>query len=232
MMTEKNSLTKRLCQPALTIVCITSWLLVVAVQSVQAQDKTSGQRFRLTADELKSFEGYYRFTKNLDDYIEMTAAGNGLLAKRLNEGREFFLTPKSSTEFVSEIEKISVKFNKDNTGKVTEVLVLGKDVWKKVAKYELRKIIGLSPQKLKVLEGKYTFAFQQGEREFLDIIAKEDHIVLIENWTGNQIKFSPLSELEFVNQERTFPLKFIKDDSGAVTKVLAFNRDLWTKVNQ
>ena len=32
--------------------------------------------------------------------------------------------------------------------------------------------------------------------------------------------------------ERAFPLKFTRDKSGVVTHVLAFNRDLWTKVQQ
>jgi hypothetical protein len=89
--------------------------------------------------------------------------------------------------------------------------------------------VKLSPQKLKAFEGKYVFQFQPGQNAYLQITAKEDHLMVKEMWTGNEMKFLPTSELDFYHKERTFPLKFTKNDKGAVTHVLAFNKDLWTK---
>jgi hypothetical protein len=89
--------------------------------------------------------------------------------------------------------------------------------------------VKLSPQKLKAFEGKYVFQFQPGQNAYLQITAKEDHLMVKEMWTGNEMKFLPTSELDFYHKERTFPLKFTKDNKGVVTHVLAFNKDLWTK---
>ncbi len=58
------------------------------------------------------------------------------------------------------------------------------------------------------------------------------HLILKESWSGNEIKFLPSSELEFFNTQRAFPLKFTKDNTGKVVQVLAFNRDLWTRVKE
>ena len=91
------------------------------------------------------------------------------------------------------------------------------------------KVVKLSPQKLKAFEGRYVFQFQPGQNAYLQITAKEDHLMVKEMWTGNEMKFVPTSELDFYHKERTFPLKFTKDSKGVVTHVLAFNRDLWTK---
>jgi hypothetical protein len=51
-------------------------------------------------------------------------------------------------------------------------------------------------------------------------------------WSGNEFRFDAYSEHEFYSRERGFPLQFMKDNNGTVTKVLAFNRDLWTKVKE
>ena len=86
-----------------------------------------------------------------------------------------------------------------------------------------------TPKQLKAFEGKYTFQFQPGQTAYLQITAKEDHLMVKELWTGNEMKFLPTSELDFFHKERAFPLKFTKDNKGVVTHVLAFNKDLWTK---
>ena len=50
--------------------------------------------------------------------------------------------------------------------------------------------------------------------------------------SGNEIKFKPYTEIEFLNDDKNFPLKFTRTGDGTVTHVLAFNRDLWTKVKE
>lgn len=192
--------------------------------------QVSNPSFVLKPQELKSFEGYYQFERNSSAFLKLTAKENGLVAKQLWDDKEFFIVPKSELEFYSPKEHFPATFTKDSNGKVVRVLVFQKDTWKKVPNYTERKTITLSPDQLKKYEGKYSFQFQPGQDAFIQISAKEDHLLLTENWTGNQIKFLPLSELDFYNKERTFPLKFIKDSNGAITKVLAFERDLWTRV--
>src|SRR5690348_10868646 len=75
-----------------------------------------------------------------------------------------------------------------------------------------------TPQQLKAFEGKYHFQFEPGKDAYIQITAKQDHLVLKESWTGNEIPFSKVSELEFLNKEKSFPLKFTKDKSGVMTQ--------------
>jgi hypothetical protein len=46
-------------------------------------------------------------------------------------------------------------------------------------------------------------------------------------WDGEEIFFEAQSELEFLNKEMSFPLKFSRNSKGKITEVLAFNRDVW-----
>ena len=107
---------------------------------------------------------------------------------------------------------------------------MDKDVWVKVSRYTPRKFITLSPEKLKAFAGKYTFQFQPGKDAFIVVTSKGNQLVLKETWNGNEIVFDAYSEHEFYNRERAFTLQFMKDRNGTVTQVLAFSRDLWTKV--
>jgi uncharacterized protein YjhX (UPF0386 family) len=195
-----------------------------------ASQQSATTPYKLAANELKAFDGYYQFDKNVDQYLLVTSKDDGLIAKQLWDGKEFFVLPKSPLEFYSQKEQFPAKFSKDSNGKVTHVVVFNRDTWKKVSSYTPKKFIILAPDKLKAFEGKYTFQFQPGQDAFLTIAAIQDHLVLTEQWSGNEVKFRPTSAMEFYNLERSFPLKFTKDNSGTVTKVLAFNRDLWVKV--
>lgn len=190
------------------------------------------QEFNLTQKELKEFEGFYQFQKNPEAYLQFTVKDKGLIAKQVWDGKEFFILPRSATEFYSQKENYPATFKKAEDGKVSQVLVMGKDVWVKVAHYTPRKLVTLSPEELKAFEGKYTFQFQPDKDEFIVITRKGNQLVLKEMWSGNEIVFDAYSGHEFYNKERAFPLQFMKDSKGAVTKVLAFNRDLWTKVKE
>jgi len=81
---------------------------------------------------------------------------------------------------------------------------------------------------LKAFEGYYQF--QNNKDVFLQIIAKGNNLILKQLWDGEEIIFVQKSELEFFNEEKSFPLKFSKDKNGVITQVLAFDRDLWNKV--
>ena len=82
----------------------------------------------------------------------------------------------------------------------------------------------ISPQDLKPLEGYY----KMGDA-YIHISAAMNGLVLEQMWDNQKISFYPQTGLEFMNNERNFPLKFTKTPDGAVTQVLAFDRDLWIK---
>lgn len=188
------------------------------------------QEFTLTQKELKAFEGFYQFQKNPEAYLHFTVKDKGLIAKQVWDGKEFFIVPKSALEFYSQQEHYPAKFIKAHDGVISQVHVMDKDVWVKVSRYTPRKFITLSPEKLKAFEGKYTFQFQPGKDAFIVVTSKGNQLVLKETWNGNEIVFDAYSEHEFYNRERAFTLQFMKDRNGTVTQVLAFSRDLWTKV--
>jgi uncharacterized protein YjhX (UPF0386 family) len=83
-------------------------------------------------------------------------------------------------------------------------------------------------QDLKAFEGYYQFELNKDS--YIQIRATGDQLILKQLWDDQEIVFKQQSSLEFSNQNKNFPLKFFKNDQGAVVQVLAFNRDHWNKV--
>ena len=83
----------------------------------------------------------------------------------------------------------------------------------------------------KAYEGYYKFQFEPGKNEYIKIITKNNHLVLIETWNGAEITFEQKSELEFFNESRNYPIKFTKTKEGVIIEVLVHNKDVWKKAN-
>jgi len=94
---------------------------------------------------------------------------------------------------------------------------------------KVKKIVTLQPAQLKALEGYYEM---EGNKEMhLQFTAKNNQLILKQLWDGREVTFDAESELEFFNRQFPFPLKFSKDASGKVNQVLAFERDMWKRVD-
>jgi uncharacterized protein YjhX (UPF0386 family) len=65
---------------------------------------------------------------------------------------------------------------------------------------------------------------------YLQILVKNNKLVLKELWDNREITFEQKSDLSFYNDEASFPLAFSKNAKGEITEVLAFDRDNWIKV--
>jgi len=185
-------------------------------------------------DPQKKFEGYYQLTSDTSVFLQITPQGNNLILHQLWDGKEIRFERKSEMEFFNEEQSFPLSFGSDQNGNITQVLAFDRDVWKKVKNYRpvVNIEIHLSAEQLKAFEGKYTMQFEKGEDSYIQIIAAADHITLKQLWDEKEINFVPKSNVEFFCKEHSFPLKFIKDDSGNVIQVLAFNRDLWQRVKQ
>jgi len=83
-------------------------------------------------------------------------------------------------------------------------------------------------QPLKKFEGYYQFT--NDTSTYLQITSQGNNLILHQLWDGKEISFEHKSELEFFNDEYSFPLKFSSDQNGIITQVTAFDRDLWNKV--
>ena len=64
---------------------------------------------------------------------------------------------------------------------------------------------------------------------YLQIMVKDNKLVLKQLWDNREITFDQKSDLYFYNDEHSFPLKFSKGTNGEITQVLAFERDTWIK---
>jgi hypothetical protein len=183
---------------------------------------------------LTAFEGIYQNKINTFFYFKITVNGTGLLAKQVDGDRQIVLTRKSEFGFEMKDddgdETIPVTFSKNDAGEITGVLVGDKDQWTKVKEYVPTKEVTLTAQQLKAFEGKYKF--EEKDDAYLQITATAAGLTLKQLWDNRAFDFVPISDVDFLNKQQAFPLKFTKDSSGNVTKVLAFNRDLWDKVKE
>jgi len=84
-------------------------------------------------------------------------------------------------------------------------------------------------QDLKKFEGYYHST--DDTSTYLQIRAQGSNLILHQLWDDREISFDRKSDLDFENQAQSFPLKFSSDQKGNISKVLAFNRDVWIKVN-
>jgi len=183
---------------------------------------------------LAAFEGIYQNKANTFAYFNVKAVNNTLVAKQIDGNREIVLTRKSDLGFEMKDddgdETIPVAFSKNDAGEIAQLMVGGRDAWVKVKEYIPVKEVKLTADQLKAFEGKYKF--EEKDDAFLQITATADGLLLKQLWDGKEINFMAISDLDFINKENMFPLKFTKDQKGNVIKVLAFNRDMWDKVKE
>jgi len=83
-------------------------------------------------------------------------------------------------------------------------------------------------QPLKSFQGYYQF--QEDTDTYLQISIRENNLILKQLWDGKEIVFARKSDLEFFNDEHSFPLTFSRDQNGSITRALAFDKDFWNKV--
>ena len=198
------------------------------VEPLQAQE--AKKTIQHSTEKLKAFEGFYRFQNNKEAFLQITANGNNLVLKQLWDGKEIVFEQDSALDFYSKAQSFPLKF-KDSAGMIIQVLAFNKDVWDKIKNYKpvIKKEIQLSGKQLKTFEGKYKMNGGD-EDDSLQITAKGNKLILKQLWDGREIVFAPESALEFFCKDQAFPLKFSKGQDGAVTQVLAFNKDVWLKV--
>ncbi|HEY9000149.1 MAG TPA: hypothetical protein VIM89_02265 [Mucilaginibacter sp.] len=228
-----NTLKKNL-PGKLAIVLVVLALVVSNCFSISPADATTISTSRFAETPLSAFEGIYQNKVNTFSYFKITVAGTTLLAKQMDGDKQIVLTRKSEFGFEMKDddgdETIPVTFSKNDAGAITGALVGDKDQWIKVKEYIPVKEVTLTAAQLKAFEGKYKF--EERDDAYLQITATSTGLTLKQLWDNREFNFIAISDVDFLNKQAAFPLKFTKDGSGKVTKVLAFNRDLWDKVNE
>lgn len=189
---------------------------------------------RLSADQLKAFEGFYQSAQNKDMVVHFSAGENALNAKLLWNNGEVHLLPESELGFVSkeggDEGPIHVVFNRDSSGGINQVNVANNGVWHRVKDYKpvVKKEMEHTPAQLVPFQGSYQL--REDPTRFLQFSVRENNLVLKQLWDGTEILFVPESELVFFTRSMPlFSLDFSKDKNGNITQVLAFKRDVWIK---
>ncbi len=94
----------------------------------------------------------------------------------------------------------------------------------------LNKRISASVRQSTGFEGYYHF--DKDKNLYLQIIMKNNKLVLKQLWDDREIPFEQKSALYFYNVQESFPLTFSKDANGEIISLLAFGRDTWIKVKE
>jgi len=186
---------------------------------------------KLTAHDLKKFEGYYEMKDPKAGFIQISSTGSGLVLKQLWDYKQFDFAAKSPLDFFGKTAPgFTLQFTSDNAGHITQVLAFGTDVWVRSNNYHAPVEIKLTAQELKKFEGKYEAANKKGT--YIQISSNGNGLVLKQLWDNKQIDFAAASTSDFfAKAEPGFTLQFTGNNSGGVTKVLAFGKDVWEKVN-
>jgi hypothetical protein len=92
--------------------------------------KTRG--FHPTQEQLKALEGKYQFSDDKDNYIQLTAKGGHLIVKQLWDNKEIILEPQTEVFFYNGAQSYPLRVIKNKDGIVTQVQVLGNDLFNKV----------------------------------------------------------------------------------------------------
>lgn len=179
-------------------------------------------------DDLQQFEGIFQKNDNKDAYVQFAVKNGVLTGKQLWDGREYEMIRKSDLEFVSKNEEHPAKFIKNESGEVVKVVIMHRSEWTKVKDYKPQQAVQLSPEQLIAFEGKYSF--QRDKNLHLQIIAKENSLILKQLWDGKEIVLMAKGELSFFGREQHFPAEFSKNSDGKVVQLTCFEKDIWDKV--
>jgi hypothetical protein len=99
---------------------------------VKVKDYVPVKEIKLTAAQLKAFEGKYQFEERPDTYLQITATADGLMLKQLWDNKEINFMAISDVAFLNKEIGFPLKFTKDQDGNVIKVLAFNRDMWDKV----------------------------------------------------------------------------------------------------
>jgi hypothetical protein len=82
--------------------------------------------------QLKLLEGRYQFKDDNDNIIEIKAKGANLVVRQLWDKKEIEVACKTDMYFYNSEQSFAVRFAKDKEGNITQVFILGDDLFEKI----------------------------------------------------------------------------------------------------
>jgi hypothetical protein len=193
------------------------------------------QEVKLSAQQLKALEGYFRNPGNPDMVVQFTGTPAGLLAKMLWNNRELHLMAESPLAFVSreagDEGPFRLKFLADSGGTVNKLDLGRGGTWTRLRDYKpvVHSEMAHTAEQLREYEGVYQA--EEGDRNFIQFLVRDNKLILRQHWDGNEVTFVPETPTDFFSKEvPMFTLSFTRGSDGLVSKALAFRRDWWDKL--
>jgi hypothetical protein len=90
------------------------------------------KELKLTAAQLKAYEGKYEFDQRKGTFLTITATADGLVLKQLWDDREIPFIAVADNEFLNKEAMFPLKFTMDANGNAIKVLAFNRDSWDKV----------------------------------------------------------------------------------------------------
>ena len=158
-----------------------------------------------------------------DDYIGRYDYGGAVMTIRRDGDRlfaqlagqpEFEIFPKSEDEFLWKVVDAQATFVRDESGKVTHILHRQSGRILKAPKLKEETSIKVDPKILDTYVGEYDLNGTPA------MITKEDDRLYIQVTGQPKVELFPRSETEFFLKVAVADIKFVKDDSGKVTKAI------------
>ena len=185
-------------------------------RSVQA-DADSKKGAKVDPKIYDAYIGQYELAPNF--ILTISKKDNHLFAQATGQDRnEIF--PESETEFFLKIVDAQITFVKDGKGKVTELILHqgGQDIPAKKISDKIpdeRKAIEIDPKILDRYIGKYELA-----PNFILTVTKESDKLYAQATGQVKLEIFPESETKFFYKVVDAQITFVKDDDGAVNKLI------------
>jgi hypothetical protein len=90
------------------------------------------KELKLTAAQLKAYEGKYEFDQRKGTFLTITATADGLVLKQLWDDKEIPFIAVADNEFLNKEAMFPLKFTMDANGNAIKVLAFNRDSWDKV----------------------------------------------------------------------------------------------------
>lgn len=207
---------------SLRIAIVSVMFLFPLLHSAIAKPKNS--HFKATELPLKHFEGFYRFPSKVA-YILIYEKKGKLIAKQIWDNKEYVLSRESELEFVTANDDYKATFTRVKDS-ITGILLNNRIPITKV-NYDPTKRISLSIDQFNKLQGRYQF--QRDPKLFIEIKADKNGLILHQLWDDKKISFFARSEVDFFDEESSFPIHFNIIDEK-VGEMVCFEKDVWNKV--
>lgn len=183
------------------------------------------KEFPHSPDQLKPFEGLFQLQEDPNRYIQLTAKNNQLILKQHWDGQEVPFVPDSAWDFFNKVQLLfTLHFVKGPDSTIVKVVAFSRDVWNKVQP------VAYTPAQLKIFEGKYHL--KEDPDDIIQIKASGNNLVVKQLWDGKETALYPVADKYFYNSAKSYPARFLPDDSGAITKVLMLSGDLFEKMKE